>query len=291
MHTHELYAPSNAARSDAPDARERGLGFLTSNGALYIGPTLNSTLHIAHAYKVYLALSGEIDLELEDGSHSGAVRSVLVAPDCRHRVIDNGAVIAVCYLLPETEEGRLISRAAGRRALSALPGGVADRLSSQLLYLFKNGCSPAEAAEMAQLLYASLAPANSGATEAFDRRVKLIIGYIEETLEERRVTTSELASTVSLSVSRVEHLFKEQVGIPINQYLLWRRLHRALKMFPVGKTLTEVAYEAGFADSAHLSRTFRRMLGIPPSTITRNIDLFRTGGNALRAPTAAVSGD
>lgn len=32
-----------------------------------------------------------------------------------------------------------------------------------------------------------------------------------------------------------------------------------------GSSLTEAAHVAGFADSAHLSRTFRSMFGIAPS--------------------------
>lgn len=274
MPAKKLRTPAASMPPDASHRREKGLGFLTTNGALYIGPTLNSTLHISHAYNVYIALRGEVSLQLYDGSYSSPLGSVLVAPDYPHRVVDSGAVIAVYYLIPETVEGRLISRFNGRRDLSALPSEVAADLARRLMSFFRNGCSPAEAAETSRRLYASLAPAQGGG-DAFDRRIRFVIEYLEDTLEERRVTTSELASSVSLSASRVEHLFKEQVGIPINQYLLWRRLHRALSMFPAGKTLTEVAHEAGFADSAHLSRTFRRMLGIPPSTIVRNIALFQ----------------
>lgn len=34
-----------------------------------------------------------------------------------------------------------------------------------------------------------------------------------------------------------------------------------------GSSLTEAAHAAGFADSAHFSRTFRRMFGVAPASL------------------------
>ena len=152
---------------------------------------------------------------------------------------------------------------------------VVAALTRRLRSFFQDGCSQVEAAESFSYLFENLTPAER-VTDVFEPRIKFIIDYLDATLD-RRVTVSELASSVSLSPSRVEHLFNEQVGIPISRYLLWRRLHYALNMFQANRTLTEVAHDAGFADSAHLSRTFRRMLGISPSAIIRDIDLFQAG--------------
>ena len=50
-------------------------------------------------------------------------------------------------------------------------------------------------------------------------------------------------------------------------YLLWLRLEHSLAAYVAGRTLTEAAYAGGFADSAHLSRTFKRMFGIAPASV------------------------
>jgi AraC-like DNA-binding protein len=55
------------------------------------------------------------------------------------------------------------------------------------------------------------------------------------------------------------------VGIPPRRYLLWVRLMHAIEAAIGGDNLTTAAHEAGFADSAHLSRTFRRMFGRTPA--------------------------
>jgi AraC-like DNA-binding protein len=57
-------------------------------------------------------------------------------------------------------------------------------------------------------------------------------------------------------------------------YLLWSRLDAALGELARGASLTQAAHAAGFADAAHLTRTFRRMVGIVPSSIARSVTLM-----------------
>jgi AraC family transcriptional regulator, arabinose operon regulatory protein len=74
-----------------------------------------------------------------------------------------------------------------------------------------------------------------------------------------------LAQALDLSYGRMSHLFSQQVGLPMKSYLLWRKAKLALMRFASGASLTEIAHAAGFADSAHLSRSFARFFGIKPS--------------------------
>jgi AraC-like DNA-binding protein len=89
-------------------------------------------------------------------------------------------------------------------------------------------------------------------------------------LPDRKAPIRVIADEIGLSESRFIHLFKEQVGIPFRRYLLWLRLVEAIELVLDGVSLTTAAHTAGFADSAHLSRTFRRMFGITPSYILKN---------------------
>jgi AraC family transcriptional regulator len=70
-----------------------------------------------------------------------------------------------------------------------------------------------------------------------------------------------------LSPGRFRHLFVAETGLPHRGYVLWLRLGRAVDVFAAGGSLTDAAHDAGFADSAHLSRTFRRMFGLAPSSL------------------------
>jgi len=49
--------------------------------------------------------------------------------------------------------------------------------------------------------------------------------------------------------------------------LAWLRVQQAAIEIVSGNSLSDAALAAGFSDAAHMSRTFRRMLGIPPSSL------------------------
>ena len=55
--------------------------------------------------------------------------------------------------------------------------------------------------------------------------------------------------------------------LPVRPYLAWLRLQRAAAAIVAGTPLATAALDAGFADAAHMSRTFRRMLGMAPSML------------------------
>ncbi|MEJ0022042.1 MAG: helix-turn-helix domain-containing protein [Alphaproteobacteria bacterium] len=81
------------------------------------------------------------------------------------------------------------------------------------------------------------------------------------------VGIAEAAKQVGLSNARASHLFVEQTGLAFRTYLLWLRLIRAVDRYSAGASLTDAAHEAGFSDSAHFSRTFRRMFGLSAASL------------------------
>ncbi|MDX1496687.1 MAG: AraC family transcriptional regulator [Salinisphaeraceae bacterium] len=107
---------------------------------------------------------------------------------------------------------------------------------------------------------------------SLDRRISQVLRLIREALP-AEPDTDALAEAVELSRSRLLHLFKEQLGLPMGQYILWLRLFNAAKAWDEGQSITEAAHAAGFYDQSHYTRTMRKMLDITPSTLTRNPQL------------------
>ena len=58
-----------------------------------------------------------------------------------------------------------------------------------------------------------------------------------------------------------------ETGTSFRAYLLWLRINLAIRAVMAGASWTEAAHEAGFSDSAHLTRTHKRMFGIEPTAI------------------------
>lgn len=100
-----------------------------------------------------------------------------------------------------------------------------------------------------------------------DDRIIRSLQYIKQNIQ-NNISAAALAAAVHLSQDRFLHLFKQQTGAPLRQYVLWQRLAAAIQIFVAGKSIKEAAYEAGFSDPAHFSRSFQQMFGALPSSYT-----------------------
>jgi AraC-like DNA-binding protein len=94
-----------------------------------------------------------------------------------------------------------------------------------------------------------------------------MIQWARDHLDNPSLSLAGAARHVALSPSRASHLFVENTGLQFRTYVLWLRLVRAVDAHVAGMNLTEAAQEAGFSDSAHLSRTFKRMFGLPAAAL------------------------
>ena len=93
--------------------------------------------------------------------------------------------------------------------------------------------------------------------------------YIEKHLEEG-VSLKELAAIGRLSLSHFGRAFKQSEGVSPYDYLLGCRVRRAQQLLAgTEMRLAEIAVACGFADQSHFTRTFRRLVGVPPSAYAR----------------------
>ncbi|MGL4577267.1 MAG: helix-turn-helix domain-containing protein [Burkholderiaceae bacterium] len=90
------------------------------------------------------------------------------------------------------------------------------------------------------------------------------IQLLLETLDQRDPLPSlrEAADELGLSYSRASRLFAHSVGLSYARYVLQLRFYRAVAKMEGRQSFTETAYESGFSDLAHLSRTVRGAFGL-----------------------------
>lgn len=100
-----------------------------------------------------------------------------------------------------------------------------------------------------------------------DKRMPSILAYINEHIDDR-ISLQDLARPIHLSAERLRHLFLEQTGIPLSQYIIWKRIRGvATAVVKKNRSLTEAALEFGFTDYQHFRRIFRRMFGSAPNMV------------------------
>ena len=91
-----------------------------------------------------------------------------------------------------------------------------------------------------------------------DIHISKIVKYIDENYS-RKVLLEDIAKHLSLSVSRVCHLFKEKTGISILQYINKKRLIKSKILLKKGFSIYYVSSECGFQDYTSFFRNFFKM--------------------------------
>lgn len=101
-------------------------------------------------------------------------------------------------------------------------------------------------------------------------QLRRVTDYIEANCA-GSIRLQELAELVDLSQSYFSHAFKASTGLPPHQWQLQARVRKGQELLLKGdRSLTEVAVEAGFADQAHFTRVFRRIVGETPAAWRRS---------------------
>jgi len=232
-------------------------GFLALGRARGVVPP-----HSHHAIQVVLAGDGEVLISGPDEIWHAAP-GVIVQPDVTHSFDGNGFQGAMLFVDPESAEGQWLLRSvAGDVTLLTAPR--VERIMGELRAFQER---PQEAMEFAAMVRHTVQALCVGPppTRKMDERVLKVLDAIRSS--DLKLPLEDAAALVFLSPSRFAHLFTEHVGLPFRRYMLWRKLMRAMVQRGHGLNLTEAAHAGGFSDSAHLTRTFYQMFGIPPSVM------------------------
>jgi AraC-like DNA-binding protein len=96
-----------------------------------------------------------------------------------------------------------------------------------------------------------------------ERRVLKILQMIES--EEPLFRIHDVARQFNLSHSYLEHIFKEQTGVPLGQLLTEQRLRRAAYLLVhTNKRIKEIAQAVGYEHTSSFVRAFERHFTKPP---------------------------
>jgi AraC-like DNA-binding protein len=236
--------------------------------------------HVEHAYPIHthdvwtvlLVDEGAIRYDLDRQSQGAESSMVSILPP--HVVHDGRPATAdgyrkrVIYVEPEVIGEALIGAAVDRPALP--DRGLREAVSALDVAL---GCvDDSLEAETRLHLVAERIRGGLGASPgaavrhdptAVDRAVEAFRAYLDEHLFEP-VTIAAAAETLGVRPTHLARGFKTSFGIAPHAYVVTRRLEVARDRILAGQPLADVATEVGFFDQAHLTRRFKRFLGVTP---------------------------
>ncbi|WP_346012214.1 helix-turn-helix domain-containing protein [Streptomyces sp. SID3343] len=120
-----------------------------------------------------------------------------------------------------------------------------------------------------------------------------IAQHLRDLLDERLlegIALDEAARLVHAHPSHLVRAFSGAFGIAPHQYVMSRRVDLARRLLLDGQPASHVATAAGFYDQSHLTRHFKRFVGITPGRYARTGTLGRTRTRITRpgAPTTAA---
>jgi AraC-like DNA-binding protein len=227
----------------------RGVGSLSSG-------------HAHHAMHLVLAVEGSLRVRAGARGAWTSTAGVLTAPDVAHAIDARERETLLVFLDPESEVGRTL-RASVKGPLRRI--GAEER--DVLVGVDPHALMGLEGPRWTSLVARTLGAGNARATRPVHPRVRVVLRHLAKAGRDDDVSLEALAAVAEISPGRLMHAFTESIGIPLRRYLAWLRLQRAAATIVGGAPLAEAALTAGFSDAAHMSRTFRAMLGMTPSSL------------------------
>lgn len=102
-----------------------------------------------------------------------------------------------------------------------------------------------------------------------DRRVEAVLLRIANEWQ-REIRITDLAASVNLGRSRLEHLFKESLRMSIREMVSRRRLaEAAMLLTTTHERVSEISYRVGFRDVSNFNHAFRKAFSVSPGEYRR----------------------
>jgi AraC-like DNA-binding protein len=237
------------------------------NGVLFVGADMVNAPHRHFTASVMFSLDRPFRIRTQKSTEWVETQGVMVAPNVDQQMDGEGTQVVILQVDPETEDyGRIAHHFDRNGRVHQLARDTILRLRAETGEPIASG---GRGIEVWRRVVGALADPG-GAVREIDSRVREVLTILKQDFL-APPKAAELARRVGLSSGRLIHLFSEQMSLPVRRYVLWLRLRDVVLSLAMGHTLTEAAHRAGFADSAHMTRTFRGMFGMPPSIMVERL--------------------
>ncbi|HSW13665.1 MAG TPA: AraC family transcriptional regulator [Solimonas sp.] len=233
---------------------------------IFTAPGMETEASCRPAIAILVGTRGPITITTDSGA-SCSGRALLVGPNVPRTLRAADAGLYSLNLDPVHRSCRYLRNQvlAGREVVD-LSAQLDAATLRQLATTLQSPGDCANSYRSSELLLAALFPPLLG-IPPIDPRIEMVAFWLM-THTPRRPDATQLAALCGLSEGRLTHLFTEQLGLSIRNYLHWVKMRKATELLGQEMSLTAVAHAIGFADSSHLSRTFKEFFSLTPSFLS-----------------------
>ncbi|EGB15747.1 transcriptional regulator, AraC family [Pseudodesulfovibrio mercurii] len=246
----------------------------------HAGPPPTTARHAHRSVCVGAVLSGVRAIETPDGRREASAGQVLVIPSgLAHACPDAGESDSVTVsLAPACFETAGLAPCLAPDAPCVIddPARFGDVL--RLADLARGAASHLErqAALLAVMEPLCREGDRSDVDPAEPERIALVRRHLDAACAED-VRLEDLAGLAGCSPCRLNRLFARTVGMPPHEYQVLRRVGLAKACIRGGMGLAESAAEAGFSDQSHMTRCFRKVMGMTPGVFAAGVSAAKKG--------------
>jgi AraC-like DNA-binding protein len=248
---------------------------------VYLGASFSAEAHAHHAVQLVVTDGAPFTWSAEGETRTASI--ALIPAGVTHALDASGTRVVVILVERHGADG------AGLDALAARAQGDGEGLGASVREAVLGEAFPAESAPTAawlafvdRCIVHLLGPRSR--EPVLSRESRVALHSMQRAIGEGRAPRlTEVADEVGLSPTRLTHRFTREVGIPFRALVPWLRVAAAVRTMQAARargvegSLTHAAHAAGFADAAHLTRTFRALFGLPPSLVLSRARLVGFG--------------
>lgn len=224
-----------------------------------------SDLAVHHHPAVQVTVGGQGRITVtRDGDSHDVCRLVVVASGARHAVrSDSGSGALMLYFGLQTPQGfalNTLSRSRGQQGVWIIDDGqrLAEATAASL-----DADGPRAAADFLVGSLCGMGDRHAGRRPSVHPQLRQAMDFVSSRVPDH-IDVASVADAVALSPDYLGRLCRQQAGVSFSATIRWERLVTAVGHLIDGRSVTDAAHLAGFADGSHANRVCWEMTGAAP---------------------------
>ena len=235
----------------------------------YICDSKDLTDHYHHCFKVAFSLDNYFDC-LVDNVLVSNLKGIIIKEDIPHSFVTPGVNIVLNFIKSGTVHGNQLSDLLDGADWLDINQVLGNFNEIEILPDHYKNLPPDELISRINKFLDSICFVVQGKKAEGDARIKLALELIDQNLH-KDLVIEQVAEKIHLSAERARHIFAQEVGIPMAQYILWKRIRNTIKLAAQAQeSFTNACLKSGFGDQSHFNRAFRRIFLLRPLPIIRH---------------------